>query len=115
MFKKTLLLASVGLITVMSLSACDGGSSSVSEPREWKAIEYVSGVYDEERTAGKGIKWVLVAMAPKKGPVLEPIMTETKMIQKIEPAVKVSTPPPLFMPEPEIRNATPIFVERTRK
>lgn len=101
MKNKALVLASVSIMALGGLSACDAGDGQT-----WEAIEYEGVPYTEERTAGTGIKWVLAAMAPKKGPVLVPIMEETKVI-----APQISLPPP----EPEIKNATPIFDEKMGK
>lgn len=102
MKNKALVLASVSIVALFGLSACDAGDGQT-----WEAIEYEGVPYTEERTAGRGIKWVLAAMAPKKGPVLEPILETTREI-----APRISLPPPK---EPEIKNATPIFIEKMGK
>lgn len=102
MTKKLLILAGASLVSLMALSACDAGDGQT-----WEAIEYEGVPYTEERTAGRGVKFVLAALAPERGPVLEPIMETTKMI-----APQISMP---VAPEPEIKNATPIFMEEMGK
>lgn len=102
MTKKLLLTLSASLVSLLALSACDA-----PEGQAWEAIEYEGVPYTEERTAGRGVKWVLAALAPEKGPVLVPIMKTTKMI-----APQISMPVP---EEPEIKNATPIFNDKMGK
>lgn len=102
MIKDALVLTVLFVAGLLVLTACDAG-----EGQTWEAIEYEGVPYTEERTAGRGVKYVLAALAPKKGPVLEAIMEDTKVI-----APQISMPPE---PEPEIKNATPIFNEQMGK
>ncbi len=108
MTKKLLLLTCASMLSLLVLSACGR-----DDDQTWEAVEYDGAPYGEERTAGKGIKYVLAALAPEKGPVLTPIMEETKIIapklsMPVSQALKISR-------DPEIKNATPIFNKSTRK
>lgn len=102
MTKRLLIAVSACAVGLFSLSGCDAGPNQT-----WEAIEYEGVPYTEERTAGRGVKYVLAALAPKKGPVLEPMLEETRRVSP-----KISLPPP---PEPEIKNATPIFNDEMGK
>lgn len=102
MTKKLLIIMGASVVSLMALSACGR-----EDNQTWEAIEYEGVPYTEERTAGRGIKYVLATLLPEKGPVLEPIMETTKMI-----APQMSLPAPA---EPEIKNATPIFNEKMGK
>jgi hypothetical protein len=105
MTKKILLVTCMSLAGMLSLSGC-----GMEDNEKWEVIEYEGVPYTDERTAGRGVKYVLAALAPKKGPVLEPIMDTTPVPQ--EPmALPVAEPEP----EPVIRNATPIFNEKMGK
>ena len=109
MTKKFLTLTCVSMASLLILSACGRDDNQT-----WEAIEYEGAPYTEERTAGKGIKYVLAALAPKKGPVLKLIMEATK---EIAPEMSMPVKPVIVSrpPEPEIKSATPIFNKRMGK
>lgn len=112
--------ALLGLLSLLALSGCDAG-----DDRAWEAQKWVGVPYTEERTAGTGFKWVLVALAPRKGAVLEPIMEQTEAIIPAKPAVKISKYVPLdyndiqkatpIADEPEVKDAAPIFEDANQK
>ncbi len=102
MTKKLLVIVSASLVSLIALSACGREDNQV-----WEAIEYEGAPYTEERTAGRGVKWVLARFLPEKGPILEPLMETTKII-----APKMSLPVAV---EPKIQNAAPIFNEKMGK
>lgn len=106
MTKRLLIISCASMVGLFSLAGCDVGPNQT-----WEAIEYEGVPYTEERTAGRGVKYVLAALAPKRGPVLEPIMDTTKKVMP-QSAPRVSLPPP---PQTEIKNATPIFNDQMGK
>jgi hypothetical protein len=90
------------MVSLLTLTGC-----GAEEGQTWEVIEYEGVPYTEERTAGRGVKYVLAALAPRKGPVLQPIMETTPPIEQ---------PMSLPVPVPEkIKNATPIFNEKMGK
>lgn len=102
MTKRILLITCASMVSLLSLTSCD-----VGENQTWEVIEYEGVPYTEERTAGRGVKYVLAALAPRKGPVLEPILESTPPIEE-----------PMSLPVPtptKIKNATPIFNDQMGK
>lgn len=57
---------------VLILAACDFGGNSWSS--RWDHVEINNNFYEEERTAGMGLRKVLSRLAPPKKAVLEPIL-----------------------------------------
>lgn len=102
MKKRILFLTCASAIGLFSLTSC-----GFEDNDTWDVIEYEGVPYTEERTAGRGVKYVLASLAPRKGPVLEPMLEETPDLPP-----KISLPVP--MPE-KIKNATPIFNDKVGK
>lgn len=86
-FKKTLLVFSTA--PLLMLAACEG----------YEYQPYHGSPYDNERTAGSGVEYVLAKMAPKKGPVVESEMKKAEEEPAPAPAAEEKdeaepTPPP---------------------
>lgn len=77
MSKKLLFTPILMLFCVGMLAAC-----GLEEGETWEAQDYVGVPYTEERTAGRGIKWVRVMMAPLKEVILEPFLPETPLLPR---------------------------------
>lgn len=82
MTRKILLITCASALSLLILSAC-----SRDENQVWEAVEYDGGVYDDDRTAGRGIRYVLKSMAPKKGAVLKAISPAT---MDVLPATRIN-------------------------
>lgn len=65
----------LSVFAILSLSACGFGASM--EGKKWELVEAENGAFSEERTVGKGLKWVLVAMAPAKDMALKVLSKDT--------------------------------------
>lgn len=65
----------LSIFAILSLCACGIGGSM--DGKKWEQVEVENGAYGEERTVGKGLKWVLVAMAPAKEMALKVLSKET--------------------------------------
>lgn len=105
MTKKILLLTCASVLSLVILSACSRDDGQV-----WEAVEYDGGVYDDDRTAGRGVRYVLKALAPKKGTILKPILPATKTFEPLV-ALRISRRidlGPMTYPLPE--RATPIGI-----
>lgn len=95
----------LSLLSVFALSACG---------EAYEMVPYSGTPYSNERTAGKGVEYVLARLAPKKGPVVEPEMKPADPPPAPAPApepVSESTP----QPEPEIQDAAPIIEKMIAK
>ena len=96
----------LSIVPLLALGAC--GEEYVAQP--------YSGFPYGERTAGRGVEYVLARLLPSKGPVVEPaVMQETTIIEETpEPALEsVLVPEPA--PAPEIRDAAPVLEKMLRK
>lgn len=58
---------------VLLLGACDFGGAK-EEGKKWQLVEVEKG---EQRTAGGGLKWVMMGMAPEKQIALKPLSADT--------------------------------------
>lgn len=66
-------------LALIALSACDA-----PDGWEWQEQLYDKIPYTDSRTAGYGVSYVLVKMAPSAGPVLRPELPDVKeIIQEI--------------------------------
>lgn len=96
-FRRMILILSAAA-PLMLLAACDG----------YELQRYTGFPYDNQRTAGSGVQYVLAKMMPIKGPVLE---QAAPVIQPApEPAIEI--PPP---PVEVITPADPVFDHKARK
>jgi hypothetical protein len=84
---------------LLLLAACDG----------YEMQRYTGFPYDNQRTAGSGVQYVLAKMMPTKGPVLEPVAPPAPAPAP-EPAIEI--PPPPVEP---ITPADPVFDNKARK
>lgn len=82
---------------LLLLAACDG----------YEMQRYTGFPYDNQRTAGSGVQYVLAKMMPVKGPVLEPA---APVAPAPEPVIEI--PPPPVEP---ITPADPVFDTKARK
>ena len=92
---RSLVLFSAG-IAALSLTACGEG---------YEATRYEGFPYNNERTAGPGVAYVLARMLPEKGPVLEPVTppppAPPPAEEVLEPALEGTQTP--------IKDAEPMF------
>jgi hypothetical protein len=94
--RRTILILSTAA-PLLLLAACDG----------YEMQRYTGFPYDNQRTAGSGVQYVLAKMMPTKGPVLEPAPV---VAPAAEPIIEI--PPP---PVETITPADPVFDSKARK
>lgn len=95
--RKTLQILSI--LPLFGLAACGD---------EWEMVPYEGVPYTMERTAGRGVEYVLAKLAPKKG-----IVETTTTVVEPPPA---APPPPAAEPAPApIEDAAPVFNEQMAK
>lgn len=98
----------LSILPLFALGACGEG---------WDMQPYHGTPYGE-RTAGHGVEYVRAKMMPEKGPVLEDAMEKAEPLKEEDMAEPETMPEEAAeesAPEPEIKDAAPVFNQKMKK